>query len=69
MRLLDLSATEISGAGKRAECMYLSKSASNSEKRYSNRSKSTRKKLYLKYGEKVNNRTWSTPKSTFTDEK
>ena len=36
-------------AGKSTELMYLSKSTSNSEKSYSSTSKSTRKKLYLKY--------------------
>ena len=36
-------------AGKSTQLVYLSKSTSNSEKSYSSTSKSTQKKLYLKY--------------------
>ena len=38
-----------SRAGKSTQLVYLSKSTSNSEKSYSSTSKSTQKKLYLKY--------------------
>ena len=44
-----ISVNGTSRAGKSTKFMYLSKSTSNSEKSYSSRSKSTPKKLYLKY--------------------
>ena len=41
--------TDTARAGKSTKFMYLSKSTSKTEKSYSGRSKSTQKKLYLKY--------------------